>query len=337
MRAATPFLPLDQRGHGMSRRELLAGLAGAALATPLHAQRVWPDHPVKVIVPNAPGSSVDTIGRVACVELARVLGQPFVIDNRAGAAGAIGVEAVRSAPPDGYTLLVGSSSAISVAPLLQKAVSYNPLRDFETASLLALLPNVLVCNPALPVQNVNELIAYAKAKPGGTHMASAGIGSVSHLAGAAFQVAGGFQALHVPYKGGAQGVASVVSGETDWVLTPAPAAMSLVAGGRLRLLGHSMAATTQPLGSTPSIASSLPGFEFSSWIGLMLPKGVPPAVMQAIAKAAATAVQRPEVRASFEGNGAVAHPSTPEEFRAYLARDIEVTKLAVAAAGVKPE
>ena len=323
-------------GFPVSRRACLA--AGGALLLPsLHAQRAYPERPVKTVVPNAPGSSVDTIGRVATMEMARVLGQPLVIDNRAGAAGAIGVEAVRNAPPDGYTVLVGSSSAISVAPLLQKAVSYQPLRDFELVSLIALLPNVLVCNPQLPVQNVHELIAYAKSRNGDLRMASAGIGSVSHLAGAAFQAAAGFKALHVPYKGGSQGVASVVSGETDWVLTPAPAAMGLVAGKRLKLLGHSMAPSTQPLGSTPSIASELPGFEFASWIGLMAPKGVSASAIDTLAKAVAVAVQRPEVQKSFEANGAVAHASTPEEFRAYLVRDIETTRHAIAAAGVQPE
>jgi tripartite-type tricarboxylate transporter receptor subunit TctC len=319
----------------LRRRTLL----GALLAAPAAgwSQRTYPDHPVRCVIPNAPGSSVDTIGRVVCTEMARVLGQPMVIDNRAGAAGAIGVELVRTAPADGYTVLVGSSSAISVAPLLQKAVSYQPLRDFDLVSLVALLPNVLVCNSALPVQNVAQLVAYARAKNGTSNMASAGIGSVSHLAGVAFQGAAGFKSLHVPYKGGAQGVASVVAGETDWVLTPAPAAMSLVGAGRLRLLGHSMPAATQPLGPVPAIASELRGFEFASWIGLMAPRGLPPAVTDALARATATALQRPEVQKAFESNGAVPHASSPEEFRAFLARDIETNKRAVAAAAIQPE
>jgi tripartite-type tricarboxylate transporter receptor subunit TctC len=320
-----------------ARRRWLAGLAATAFAPALLAQRTWPDHPVKAIVPNAPGSSVDTMGRALGIELSKVLGQPLVMDNRAGAAGAIGVEAARTAAPDGYTLLVGSSSAISVAPLLQKAVTYQPLRDFDLLSLVALLPNVLVCNPGLPGQNVRELIELGRARNGELRMASAGIGSVSHLAGAAFANAAGFKALHVPYKGGSQGVASVVAGETDWVLTPAPAAMALVAGKRLRLLGHSMAVGTQPLGPVPAIASELPGFEFSSWIGLMAPRGLPPGVVDALAKAVAASVQRPDLQKAFETNGAVAQASTPEEFRAYLVRDIEANRKAIAAAGVQAE
>jgi tripartite-type tricarboxylate transporter receptor subunit TctC len=225
-----------------------------------------------------------------------------------------------------------------VAPLLQKAVAYQPLRDFELVSLLALLPNVLVCHPALPPQNVAQLVAWAKAKDGTSNMASAGVGSVSHLAGVAFQTAAGFKSLHVPYKGGSQGVASVVSGETDWVLTPAPAAMSLVAAGRLRLLGHSMAAPAQPLGAAvPAIASELGGFEFASWIGLMAPKGLPAGASEVLAKAAAASLQRPEVLKAFETNGAMAHASTADEFRNYLARDVEANRRAVAAAGIQPE
>lgn len=321
----------------VTRRAAALAVGSFVVAPALHAQAAYPDHPIKVVVPNAPGSSVDTIGRLACAEIGRSLPQALVMDNRAGAAGALGVELVRNAAPDGYTLLVGSTSAITVAPLLQKAVGYQPLRDFDFVSLLALLPNVLVCNPALPVQSVAQLVAYARSKGETTNMASAGIGSVSHLAGVALQAAAGFKSLHVPYKGGSQGVASVMAGETDWVLTPAPAAMSLVASGRLRLLGHSMGPSSKPLGETPSIGSTIGGFEFASWIGLMAPKGLPPAVLEALGKAIAPALQKADLRKGFDGNGALPHGSTPDEFRAYVARDIEVTKKAIALAGVQPE
>ncbi|MEO8136907.1 MAG: tripartite tricarboxylate transporter substrate binding protein [Betaproteobacteria bacterium] len=319
----------------MNRRSF--ALSAAALCVPAWSQSVYPDRPIRVIIPNAPGSSVDTIGRATGLAIGTSLSQPLVMDNRAGAAGALGVELARVATPDGYTLLVGSSSAISVAPLLQKAVTYQPLRDFDFISLVALLPNVLVCNPALPVRTTAEFIAFAKGRNGKTNMASAGIGSASHLAGAALQAAADFKSLHVPYKGGSQGVLSVVSGETDWVLTPAPAAMSLVSGGRLRLLGHSMTAVARPLGDTPAIESTVPGFEFAGWIGLLAPKGVPVQVVETLAKSLAQALQRPELRQAFEANGAVSHPSSSEAFRAYVARDIEVNRKAVAAAGVQPE
>ena len=330
----------------LRRRALLAVSAGAGVGVfgtatlPARAQGVWPQKPMKFIVPNAPGSSVDTIGRLLMVEMSKLLQQPAVADNKAGAAGALGAEAARTSPADGYTLLIGSSTAISTAPLLQKAARYDPLADFELISLVALLPNVLVCHPGLPVKSVKDLIAYAKGKgPKGdqSNMASAGIGSASHLAGVAFQSAAGFTSVHVPYKGGSQGVASVVSGETDWVLTPAPAAMSLVGGGRLRLLGHSMAANTRPLGDVQALAVTVPGFEFAGWIGLLGPRGMPAAVTAALGDAVAKALQVRELVQAFDLNGAVAAPSSPTEFRRFLEHDIATNKRAIAIAGIQPE
>lgn len=325
----------------LTRRGLLAATAAASCAQ-VWAQAPWPQRPIKFVVPNAPGSSVDTIGRLLMAEMAKPLQQPGVADNKAGAAGALGAEAVRNAAADGYTMLIGSTTALSTAPLLQKAARYDPLNDFELISLVALLPNVLVCHPGLPVKSVKELVAYAKSKgegagSKGTNMASAGIGSASHLAGVAFQSAAGFTSLHVPYKGGSQGVASVVSGETDWVLTPAPAAMALVAGGRLRLLGHSLGVNSKPLGDTPSLASTVPGFEFAGWIGLLGPKGLPPAITATLGDAVHKALQGKELNAAFDLHGAVATPSTPAEFRRFLERDIATNKKAIALAGVQPE
>ena len=308
-----------------------------ACARALGQAAPYPQRPVKLIVPNAPASSVDTIARIVGNLLAPLLQQAIVVDNRAGASGALGVEAGRTSAPDGHTLIVASSSSMTVAPLLQRAARYDPLQDFDFITLLAQLPNALVVHPGLPVRSTAELIAWAKAKGGRSNMASAGIGSVSHLSGVALQSAGGFESLHVPYKGGSQGVASVVSGETDWVLTPAPAAMGLVAAGRLRLLAHSMAAGTQPLSDTPAIAQTLPGFEFSSWIGLMAPKGLPPAVAETLQRLATQVLQQPELRKAFEPHGAVPSPGTPQAFREFVARDVELNRKAIQAAGVQPE
>lgn len=323
----------------LARRRLLAAgsavLAGAAWS--LRAQGAWPLKPLRFIVPNAAGSSVDTIGRLLMAEMSRLLQQPAVADNRAGAAGALGADAARLAAADGYTLLVGSTTAISTAPLLQKAARYDPLADFELISLVALLPNVLVCHPGLPVKTVPDLVAWAKGRGDKSNMASAGIGSASHLAGVALQAAAGFTSLHVPYKGGSQGVASVVSGETDWVLTPAPAALSLVAGGRLRLLGHSLPVTARPLGDTPSIAATVPGFEFAGWIGLLGPRGLPAAVTATLVDAVAKALQVRELAQAFDLNGALASPSSPADFRRFLERDIASNRKAIALAGVQPE
>ncbi len=326
--------------HRISRRQLLAAGSASALlsSAPAFAQaQTYPRRPITLILPNAPGSSLDTVGRIVANEMSPLLGQPLVVDNKTGAAGALGVQIGRNAVADGYTLIVASSSAITGAPLLQKAVTYRPLEDFDFVSLIALLPNVLVCNMNLPVRSTADLIAYARSKGESSHMASAGIGSASHLAGVALQAAAGFKSLHVPYKGGSQGVASVVSGETDWVLTPAPAAMGLVNAGRLRLLGHSMGPTSKPVGDTPSLAATVPGFEFSGWIGLMAPKGLPPQVTEILNRALTAALQQPKLRTAFETNGAVASATTPQEFQAYLTRDIELSRKAIQIAGLQAE
>ncbi len=321
----------------ISRRDFAVLLATMAAGSQSFAQGAWPQRPVKFIVPNAAGSSVDTIGRIVANQMTQPLGQAIVVDNKAGAAGAIGIETGRTSAPDGYSLIVASSSSITVAPLLQKAVTYKPLSDFDFISLVALLPNVLVCTPALNVKNTAELIAYAKSRGGKTNMASAGIGSASHLAGLAFQNAAGFESLHVPYKSGSAGVASVVSGETDWVLTPAPAALGLVSSGRLRLLGHSMAQDAHPIPNAPSLADTVPGFEFSGWIGLMAPKGLPPQVADTLRKALVVALQQKALRDSFESNGAVPAAGSAQDFRSYLGKDIERTRKAIQAGGIQPE
>ena len=319
-----------------SRRAFAQMLAFAAL--PAFAQDApYPNRAVKLIVPNAPGSSVDTIGRRLGASLASALGQSVFIDNRAGAAGAMGVDAGRMSPPDGYTLIVASSSSVTVAPLLQKAIAYDPLKDFDFVSLVAVLPNVLVCNTALGVDSVSGLVAYAKANPGKVNMASAGPGSVSHLAGVALTAAAGFESLHVPYKGGSQSVASVVSGETHWTLTPAPAAMALVKAGRLRALGHSLARGSHPLGDMPAIADTVAGFEYGSWIGLMAPKGLLPAIAEKLRTAVVASLRQPALREAFEANGAVPTASSADEFRAYLVKDIEQNRKVIRIADVKPE
>ncbi len=325
------------------RRVLLQSLSLAAClpwTVPLTAQTQgadFPTRPIKLIVPNAPGSSVDTIGRLVGGQLVAVAGMANFVDNKAGAAGALGVDTGKTAAPDGYSLIVASSSAMTVAPLLQKGVTYDPLKDFEFVTLVALLPSVLVCNPALKIETIADLIAFAKANPGKTNMASAGPGSASHLAGVALTVAGGFESLHVPYKGGSQSVASVVSGETHWTLTPAPAAMALVKGGRLRALGHSLAKGTRPLGSVPAIADSIAGFEYGSWIGLMAPKGLPVAVGDKLRKAWGTAMQQASLREAFEANGAIPTASTADEYRAMATRDMEQNRKVIQVAGLKAE
>ena len=323
-------------------RGLAAGLAvDYSCSRVALAQSAYPQRTIKLIVPNAPGSSIDTIGRILSTHVGAALSpQSIIVDNKAGAAGALGLEVGRAMTPDGYTLMLASSSSMTVAPLLQKAVKYDPLKDFDLIGLVALLPNVLVCNTALPVSTIAEFIAYAKAKSGALNMASAGLGSVSHLAGVALASAAGFESLHVPYKGGSQSGASVVSGETHWTLTPAPNAMSLVKAGRLKVLGHSMAKGASPIDDVPSIAETISGFEYVSWIGLVAPKGVPQAIADRLRANLASALQQQTLKESFALNGAVAPPVAQlasAGFREFLVRDIEQNRKVIRIAAVPME
>ena len=313
---------------------LSAALFAAGNAWP---QADYPMRPVRLIVPNAPGSSVDTVGRALAVHMSAALGQSLFAENRAGAAGMLGMEAGRNAPPDGYTFIVASSSSMSAAPLMKKAVPFDVLKDFDFVSCVALLPNVLVVNPTLKIGSARDLIAYAKANPGRLNMASAGVGSVSHLAGVGFSVAAGFESLHVPYTGGSQSVGSVVSGQTQWTLTPAPAAMALVKAGRLAAFGHSMGREAKVLDGMASLSDTVPGFAFSGWIGIVAPRGVPALAIEKMRGALAIAMRVPALEATLIANGAIAHPTTPAEFRALLVRDIEDTRRSMRAAAIEPE
>ncbi len=316
-------------------RVLLCALVGC-FATAAPAQD-YPVKPVRLLVPNAPGSSIDTLARILSSRMAELLGQNIVVENQAGAGGTLGMDIGKAAAPDGYTLIVASASSMASAPLLQKAVRYDPLNDFAFVSLFAVLPNVLIVNQALPVNSVKELIAYGSANPGKLNFASAGPGAASHLAGVLLTSLGRFESLHVPYKGGSPAIASVVAGETHWYVTPAPNAMAMVRGGRVRALAHSLPRRTALLPDMPSIADTVAGYDYSGWAGLIVPKGTPPAVIEKVRATLLRALTLPAVREAMVAQGAELTTSTPEEFRAFLQKDIANTAKVVQAAGLKAE
>ena len=326
---------------GLTRRRALnllavaaAGRVGAAAAQA--ADAAWPARPIRLLLPNAPGSSIDTVGRAVAIHLGQALAQSVFAENRTGGAGIVGMDAGRNATADGYTFIVASTSSMTVSPLVNKATPFDVMRDFEFVSLVALLPSIVAVNPGLKINSVAELIAYARANPGKVNMASGGIGSISHLGGMRFALAAGFESLHVPYSGGGPSVASVVAGQTHWTLVPAPAAMGLVKQGRLKALAHSMARGAGIEG-LPSLSESVPGFESNGWIGIVAPKGVAPAIIERFRAALAAAMRSSALEQALASNGAVAAPSTPAEFRAMLARDIEQTRAVMRVAGISAE
>ncbi|HTO48329.1 MAG TPA: tripartite tricarboxylate transporter substrate-binding protein [Burkholderiales bacterium] len=308
-----------------------------ALAAATTSAQDYPTHPIRLIMPNAPGSSIDTLGRLLGVRLGEALGQTIVIENRAGAAGAIGIETAKSAAPDGYTLLFASASGMSAAPLLQKKIPYDPLNDFAFVSLVAVMPNVLAVNPALPIYSVKDLIDYSRANKGKVNMASAGPGAVSHLGGVLLMVMGDFESVHVPYKGGGPSVASVVAGESHWTIAPAPSTMSLVKSGRLRAIGHTMPQRAPLFGDMPAIAETLPGYDYSGWAGLLAPKATPKAIVDRLQAALANVAANPALKEGFAAQGADVVVTSPEEFRRFLEQDIANTARVVKAAGLQPE
>jgi tripartite-type tricarboxylate transporter receptor subunit TctC len=290
----------------------LAGV-GAAFA------QSYPSHPVKVLVPWPPGQATDLAARMVSEKLVPVLGQPFVVDNRAGAGGTIGAEVVARTQPDGYTLLAGSSGPISISPNVQK-VPYDPLKDFAPISLIAINPFVLVVNPSIPAKNVKELIALLKANPGKYSFASSGSGATSHLMSVLFNSMAHVNAVHVPYKGSSQSITDVVNGQVAYTIETVPAVISLVKSGKLRALAVTSAKRAEAMPELPTIGDDLPGYEMFGWIGLMAPAGTPHQITERLSMETRKIMHDPEIKKRFLAAGMEPAGNTPKEFAEFLVK-----------------
>jgi tripartite-type tricarboxylate transporter receptor subunit TctC len=290
-------------------------VAAEAAAEAAAADAAYPNRPIRMLVPNAPGSAVDTLSRIVSSKLNDAIGQQLVIDNRAGASGIIAMEIGRDANPDGYTLITATTAATTIARLLQKKPTFDPAKDYDYVVQFAETLNVLVVNPTLPIKSVKELIAYAKSGKTPFNMASAGAGSQSHLSGAFFQQAAGINSLHVPYKGGGPSSASVVANESQWTLIPAPAAMTHVNAGRMRALAHTLPRRTPLLPNVPPMSDTLPGFDYSGWMGFFVPKGTPKPVIDKIRAAVVKTMDAPAVKKGMAFQATEIVIRGPEDFR----------------------
>ena len=299
---------------------LATNLLGAAAMA-----QEYPNRPVRIVVPNAPGSSIDIMTRTLSARMGEALGQAIVVENRDGAAGLIGMEQGKNAKPDGYNLTSAANGAMLISPLLRKNPPYDPLNDFSYISLFALMPNVLVVTSDLPIHSVRELIDYTKVNPGKVNMSSAGVGSQSHLSGALLLAMGGYESVHVPHKGGGPSVNAVVAGQTQWTITPAPAVVALVKGGRLRALGQSLPRRTALMPDLPPVSDSVPGYDFNGWVGLVAAKGTPRAIVDRLNTAIAKTLSMPEVKETFSNQGAETVIGTPEDFQKFLVREYATT------------
>jgi len=313
-----------------------AVLPAAQQAMAADAVKSFPNRPIRMLMPNAPGSSTDTLGRIVAHKLGEVLGQQVVVDNRAGAGGVLGMEIAKNANPDGYTLISASTAAMTIAPHIQKKLSYDPMKDFAFLSLFAVTPNVLVVNPSLPVKSVKDLIEFTKAKAGQVHMASAGPGSQSHLAGVLLKTMGKFDSLHVPYKGGASTTA-VAAGESHWSINPAPSVQSLVKAGRLRAVAHTLPNRTALLGDMPTVAETVPGYNYGGWQGLLAPRATPKPILDKLRDGLIKTMNLPEIREALNKQGAEVVTNTPGEFFKFVQEEFSKFGPVVKLAGLKVE
>lgn len=312
-----------------------AGLAAsAAAAAPVGGSTQYPAKPVRIIVPLTAGGGVDSLARLVGQHYNAVWGQPFIVDNRPGAGGSIGVELAAKASPDGYTLLVSSSSLVTNAAV--QDVRYDPVRDFHPVSKLSSNPYIIVVTPSLPVASVPDLVAAAKAKPGGLTYASSGTGSVLHLGAELLCAMTGVKMTHVPYKGVAEGYPAVVSGQVNWMLGSPISALPLIKAGRLKGIAVTTATRSKLLPDLPAIAESVPGYEVTAWFGLFAPARVPQPVIDRLAHEAHVAMQSPDVvrRMTVDGTEAVGNP--PAEFAGEVQREVAKWRALVKQANLKP-
>lgn len=296
---------------------LMAVCAGA------HAQSNWPDRPVRVIVPFPASGATDLVARVVAQRVAQDLGQQMVVDNRPGAGGTIGAAEAAKAQPDGYTLLLTTSSTHAISPHLMPRLAYDPRKDFTPVAHLADAPSVLLVTNSLPVKTVGELIAYGKAHPGKLNYATSGNGTIVHLNAAAFSAQAGIEMMHVPYKGTALAIPDLVTGQTHVLFDSLPTGMPHVKAGRLRALAVTSEKRSSLAPELPTMAESgLPGYSSVTWFGVYLPAGAPPALVDRVHKAFAKAMQSSEVSEGLAKLGVEpAAPSTPAKFAAMVQAD----------------
>jgi tripartite-type tricarboxylate transporter receptor subunit TctC len=323
----------------MLTRRIFASLAAllAAATLPARAQ-TWPNGNISLVVPFTPGGSTDILARLLSQKLGEALGVSVIVDSRPGAGGSIASAQVARAKPDGQTLVMGHIGTLGVNPSLYKDLGYDPIKSFAHISMLARVHNVLAVTPSLPVKSVAELIAYAKAHPGGLNYGSGGNGSAAHIATAAFMVATGTDLTHVPYRGTAPAVADLMSGQIQMMMTGAPAILPQAAAGMLRALGVSSDHRIPAAPDLPTIAEAgVPGFEASQWYGVVAPAGTPAPIIARLNAEVRKALASKEIVDALTRDGAEPWATSPEEFRDYIAHEIPRWAEVVAKAHIQPE
>ncbi|MFM9882963.1 MAG: Bug family tripartite tricarboxylate transporter substrate binding protein [Burkholderiales bacterium] len=304
----------------------LVALIAVALvgAAPISANaQQYPDRPVRIVNPWAPGGTADIFARALAEKLTHSFGQPYLVENRPGASGNIGSDLVAKAKPDGYTLLVGTMSTHAMNQTLFKSMPFHGVDDFTVIAIPGLATNSLVVHPSVPVSNVKELVAYLKANPGKVAYASAGMGSNNHVSAALFERMAGVQMVHVPYKGGAPAVADTVGGQTQLFFTALTQSLPHVRAGRLKLLGVTEGRRADVVPDTPTVSEAVPGYVVEVWYGLFGPANMPPALVARLNAEANRIMVLPDVKDRMDKMGVVHIHATPAEAAQTLRRDAE--------------
>jgi tripartite-type tricarboxylate transporter receptor subunit TctC len=305
------------------RRTLALAVLGAgmlALAPVVaQAQGAFPSKALTIVVPFSAGGTTDILARVVGQYMAKNLGQPVIIDNRAGAGGNIGAQMVARAAPDGYTLLMGTVGTHAINQSLYKKLGFDPIKDFAPITRVALVPNLLVANPAQPFKSVKELIAYARANPGKLTFASSGSGTSIHLSGEMFQQMAGVEMQHIPYKGSAPALTDLLGGQTAVMFDNMPSVIGHVRAGKLRPIAVTTPNRSPAVPDVPTIAESgVPGYSATSWFGLLAPTGTPAPVMAKLHGSILKALADPEVKKKLAEQGAEPHGEKPEQFAEFI-------------------
>ena len=313
-------------------------LAFLCIAAQFASAQTYPSKPIRLVVPFAAGGALDVVGRVIGAKLGESWGRQVIIDNRLGAAGNIGAEFVAKAPPDGYTLLMSSVTTQAINMSLLAKPPYDFVRDYAPIALTASAPLALVVHPALPARSVKDFIALAKARPGELNYFSSGTGSGTHLAAALFDQMAGIRTTHVPYKGGAQGVTDLLSGEVQFAFSTMGLAQPHVQSGRLRMIAIGAPKRYSRLPNVPTVAESgVKGYEASQWYGVVAPAGTPAAVVNKLASEITAIVGQADVAERFYSQGIEPASSTPDQFAAFIKASVAKYAKIVKATGVKPE
>jgi tripartite-type tricarboxylate transporter receptor subunit TctC len=317
----------------LSRALLIAACVSAA--APAWAQDNWPDRPIRFIVPFTPGSASDTVARIIGQKLGERLGQQLVVDNRVGASGNIGTEAVARAAPDGYTIGLANSSTHAVAVSLTPNLPYDPVKDFAPIGMIGNSPFIMSVYPGLAAKNVAELIALAKAKPRGLSYASAGPASATHLAGALFAKMAGVELVHVPYRGTAQSVLDLVEGRIDIQFGTLPPTLQLVREGKVRALAVTGVQRNSAVPDVPTIAEAgVPGYDATTWQAILMPAGTPGTIVKRLNAELIAVLGSTEVKESLTKQGIELTPGPPEQLAARIRSDIDKWRGVIRSTGI---